>query len=59
MITAMSRQAEKQLDFGLEADKNATESEPSRETLQMPDADVSMFRVFFSMLKVTDSFCRF
>lgn len=48
MITAMNRQAEKQLDFGLEADKNAIESEPSHEALQMPDADVTMFRVFFS-----------
>lgn len=44
----MNRQAEKQLDFGLEPDKNAIESKPSRETLQMPDADVSMFRMFFS-----------
>lgn len=48
VITALNRQAEKQLDFGLEADKNAVESAPSRETLQMPDADVSMLRLFFS-----------
>lgn len=44
----MSRQAEKQLDFGLEADENAIETQPSHEALQMLDADVTMFRVFFS-----------
>ena len=48
MITAMSRQAEKQLDFGLEADENAIVSKPSHEALQMHEADVTMFRAFFS-----------
>lgn len=48
MIMATSRQAEKQLDFGLEADEKPIECQPRRETLQMPNADVTMFRVFFS-----------
>lgn len=44
----MNVQAEKQLDFGLEFDEKVIESEPSREALKMSDADVSMYRMFFT-----------
>jgi alkylated DNA repair dioxygenase AlkB len=37
-----------QLDFGLDADAVANEPQTRREALQMPDADVTMFQLFFS-----------
>ncbi|HYV11780.1 MAG TPA: alpha-ketoglutarate-dependent dioxygenase AlkB [Pyrinomonadaceae bacterium] len=42
------RQAEHQLDFGLGTNNDPVEMMPTHERLEMTDADVTIFRVFFN-----------
>jgi alkylated DNA repair dioxygenase AlkB len=44
----MRNEVEDQLGFAFDSNVAAEKEQPSRESLQMPDADVTMFRAFFS-----------